>query len=111
MFSVSEKKLIAAKIEEILLSLNHPEMPKTKPKFLLHVEGAESWSWADIKPNWTFGLRQPDINPWNEMARDIIPIMKKIAQCLHCGKPTDMDVSFCSDKCRDTFETTDGQEE
>ena len=54
MFSMQEKKHIAEKIEELLLSLNHPEMPKEKPIFHLHIEGKESWSWADIKPNWTF---------------------------------------------------------
>ena len=54
MFSKSEKQMIANKIEEILLDLNHPEMPDEKPKFKLHVDGAEGWSWADIKPNWAF---------------------------------------------------------
>jgi hypothetical protein len=51
-FSAEEKQLIAAKVEEVLLSLNHPEMPKERPVFELHVEGKSYWSWADIEPNW-----------------------------------------------------------
>ena len=54
MFSVEEKKMIAKKIEDLLLDLRHPEMPKIKPKFSLHVDGKESYSWADIEPNWVF---------------------------------------------------------
>jgi len=54
MFSTSEKQHIAAEIEKLLLSLNHPEMPKEKPGFFLHVDGAENWSWANIIPNWRF---------------------------------------------------------
>lgn len=70
MFSQTEKQKIATEIERLLLSLNHPEMPKERPNFHLHVDGAESWSWADIKPNWTFGGTPPTVNPWNEIARE-----------------------------------------
>jgi hypothetical protein len=67
MFSVAQKRLIASKVEELLLSLRHPEMPESKPRFKLHVDGAESWSWADIEPNWVFDdAHQPGVNPWNE---------------------------------------------
>lgn len=72
MFSQAEKRMIAAKIEELLLGLNHPEMPKEKPKFSLHVEGAKGWSWADIEPNWTFEKEAPGINPWNEVSRELL---------------------------------------
>ena len=54
MFSKAEKQMIATKIEELLLSLKHPEMPTERPKFHLRVEGKEGWSWAEIDPNWTF---------------------------------------------------------
>lgn len=73
MFSLKEKQHIAAEIEKLLLSLNHPEMPKEKPQFHLHVDGAESWSWADILPNWTFTAKNPPAaNQFNEQARDIM---------------------------------------
>lgn len=68
MFSLEQKKFIAAEVEKILLSLNHPEMPKINPAFTLHIDGAESWSWADIKPNWTFNEdSKPGINVHNEI--------------------------------------------
>lgn len=70
MFSKQEKIVIAQEVERILLALNHPEMPKEKPIFQLHVKGKESWSWADIEPNWTFEDREPSVNPWNEVARE-----------------------------------------
>ena len=74
MFSIKEKQLIAAEVERILLSLKHPEMPTDKPRFSLHVNGQEDWSFADIQPNWTFGVSHPPrINPWNEVARDVLP--------------------------------------
>ncbi|KKN28910.1 hypothetical protein LCGC14_0849630 [marine sediment metagenome] len=53
MFSKQEKVHIAEEIEKLLLSLNHPEMPKEKPMFALHVDGKEDCSWANIVPNWT----------------------------------------------------------
>lgn len=71
MFSVNEKRVIASMIEKILLDLDHPEMPKEKPKFTLHVEGKEDWSWADIKPNWQVG-DVTNCNPWNEIARSVM---------------------------------------
>lgn len=70
MFSQDEKVMIAKKVEELLLNLNHPEMPNKKPMFHLHVNGSEEWSWADIEPNWKFDDKKPSINPWNEVARE-----------------------------------------
>ena len=67
MFSVAQKRHIAAEVEKLLLGIQHPEMPTEKPKFKLHVDGKESWSWADISPNWEYGEdNKPAINPWNE---------------------------------------------
>ncbi len=73
MFSKQEKAIIADGIEKILLGLNHPEMPDEKPKFKLHVDGKESWSWADIEPNWTFDEtgKPMECNPFNEISRDL----------------------------------------
>lgn len=54
MFSMAEKKKIAAAVEKVLLEIAHPEMPAERPSFKLHVEGKEDWSWADIEPNWKY---------------------------------------------------------
>ncbi len=66
MFSLHQKIWLAREIEKLILSLHHPEMPKEKPHFKIHIDGAESWSWADIEPNWTFENKTPGVNPWNE---------------------------------------------
>lgn len=68
MFSIKQKQYIAKEVEKILLQLQHPEMPVEKPSFILHVKGSESWSFADIRPNWEFdNNHKPTINPWNEL--------------------------------------------
>jgi hypothetical protein len=73
MFSLEEKQKIAKILEEALIALNHPEMPKEKPLFALRVEGKEPWSFANIVPNWTFDKdNPPTVNPWNEHAREIL---------------------------------------
>lgn len=64
MFSVKQKRDIADAIQQILRETNHPELPKGEITFALHVDGAESWSWAEIKNNGA--VTNPDVNPWNE---------------------------------------------
>ena len=65
MFSIKQKRDIADKIQKILRDTNHPELPtKEEIRFRLHVDGAESYSWADIQNNGA--ITNPDINPWNE---------------------------------------------
>ena len=67
MFSKEQKQKIAEEFEKLILSFNHPEMPKTFPVFKLRIEGKESWSWAEIDPNWRFSAaKPPQVNPWNE---------------------------------------------
>lgn len=64
MFSVRQKREIADAVQKILRETNHPELPKGEINFLLHVDGAESWSWADIRNNGA--VSKPDVNFWNE---------------------------------------------
>jgi hypothetical protein len=64
MFSVRQKREIADAVQKILRDTNHPELPRGEIVFRLHVKGAESWSWADIRNNGSVGL--PAVNPWNE---------------------------------------------
>ena len=66
MFSKEQKIKIAEEVEKMLLSFDHPEMPKVSPEFVLRVNGKEVWSWAEIKPNWIYEDKDPGINPWNE---------------------------------------------
>ena len=64
MFSVRQKREISEKVQKILKETNHPELPNGEISFNLHVKGAESWSWADIRNNKS--VPTPGINPWNE---------------------------------------------
>lgn len=67
MFSLRQKREIAKAVQGILRETNHPELPQGEIQFLLHVRGAESWSWADIRNNGAVGADTVGINPWNEL--------------------------------------------
>lgn len=64
MFSVQQKRHISDAVQKILRDTNHPELPSGEIQFALHVVGAESWSWADIRNNGA--VTNPGINPHNE---------------------------------------------
>ena len=65
MFSLNQKRDIANKVQQILKDTKHPELPEGEIQFHLHVDGAESWSWADIKNNGA--VTNPGINIHNEL--------------------------------------------
>jgi len=64
MFSVRQKREISDAVEKILRDTNHPELPDGDINFKLHVEGAEDWSWANIRNNKS--VTNPSVNEWNE---------------------------------------------
>ena len=64
MFSVAQKRQIAAAVQQILRETNHPELPTTEIQFTLQVRGAEEWSYAVICNNGA--ITNPAVNPWNE---------------------------------------------
>ena len=85
MFSIQQKRDISDAVQKILRATNHPELhPTDEIRFNLHVDGAESWSWADIQNNGAVGT--PGMNPHNELmasipeeeARGLIDDAKKI---------------------------------
>jgi len=51
MFSIQQKRDISDAVQEILQATKHSELPDGEINFLLHVDGAEGWSWADIRNN------------------------------------------------------------
>lgn len=71
MFSIREKREISEKIQKMLRDFEHPELPLKGEEisFQLHVNGAENWSWADIKNNGA--VTNPSVNLHNE-SMDII---------------------------------------
>lgn len=64
MFSVRQKREISDAVQKILRATNHPELPDGEIQFHLHIDGAESWSWADILNN--DNVQNPGVNPHNE---------------------------------------------
>lgn len=66
MFSVREKREIADKIQKALRDTAHPELPPSGEEinFVIYVEGAESWSYAEIRNNGS--CLNPSVNPHNE---------------------------------------------
>ena len=66
MFSVQQKRDISDAVQKILRATSHPELPTTgEVSFKLHVDGAETWSFADIQNNGAVG--NPGLNPHNEL--------------------------------------------
>jgi hypothetical protein len=64
MFSIAQKRQIADAVQKVLRDTKHPELPDHEICFSLHVDGAQAWSWADIRNNGA--VTNPDMNPWNE---------------------------------------------
>ena len=65
MFSINQKRAISEAVQKALRETGHPELPAGEIKFSLHVQGAESWSFAHIQNNGA--VSEPSVNPWNEM--------------------------------------------
>jgi hypothetical protein len=104
MFSTRQKRYIADAVQKILRSTEHPELPEGEIQFTLHVNGAESWSWAEIRNNGA--IPQPGVNAWNE-ASDLATMrspccaapvyiashpshgMTRWYECSACGQPCD----------------------
>ena len=66
MFSPQQKKYISSRVQAILKEIANDELPNGEINFILHVDGAEDWSWANIR---------------NESARDI-PVPDEIVENL-----------------------------
>jgi len=70
MFSVQQKRDISTSVQRILRATNHPELPTTgEISFRLNVDGAESWSYANIQNNGAVDV--PGVNPHNERMASI----------------------------------------
>jgi len=66
MFSIAQKREIAEKVQEVLRSTDHPELPAGEIGFALHVNGNEWWSYAEIRNNGSITSPEKNANPFNE---------------------------------------------
>lgn len=64
MFSVEQKRQISEAVQKVLRDTRHPELPEGEIQFILHVYGAQSWSWVDIRNNGA--ITNLSVNPWNK---------------------------------------------
>lgn len=85
MFSVAQKREISDLVQRILRATGHPELPAHEISFSLHVDGAEPWSWADIRNNGA--VANPGVNIWNELQAMRSPESAKVKEDLDAAKP------------------------
>ena len=59
MFSRELKERISNEVQQILKATNDDELPDGEIQFLLHIDGAEGWSWANVRNNGSIGKDVP----------------------------------------------------
>lgn len=61
MFTVKQKQQIAEKVQKAIQDTLNDELPLGEVNFILHVDGAEDWSWANIRNNSARDVPVPDV--------------------------------------------------
>jgi len=61
MFSPQQKQEIAAKVQYAIQQTLNDELPVGEVNFILHVDGAEDWSWANIRNNSARDVEVPEV--------------------------------------------------
>ena len=61
MFSPQQKQEIAAKVQHAIQQTLNDELPVGEVNFILHVDGAEDWSWANIRNNSACDVEVPEV--------------------------------------------------
>lgn len=79
-----QKREIAGAVQQILRDTQHPELPEGEINFQLHVDGAESWSFADIRNNGA--VTNPGINLHNEFTAEGMPRKNKVVYNAETGE-------------------------
>lgn len=61
MLSTYQKKMLARKVQDLLQEIEDDELPlQGEIHFILHIDGAEGWSWANIRNEQDKLLQVPD---------------------------------------------------
>jgi len=61
MFSPQQKQEIAIKVQHAIQQSLNDELPVGEVSFILHVDGAEDWSWANIRNVSARDVPVPDV--------------------------------------------------
>lgn len=60
MFTPQQKQSISNLVQAILKETASDELPDGEINFILHVDGAENWSWANIRNSSARDIQVPD---------------------------------------------------
>ena len=60
MLSRGTKAFISNEVQKILQSVSDSELPKGEISFILHIDGAEDWTWANIRNESACDIEVPD---------------------------------------------------
>ena len=60
MLNIHVKKELVEVIQTLLQNVNDSELPDGEISFILHVDGAEGWSWANIRNAADKNVEVPD---------------------------------------------------
>lgn len=61
MFTIKQKQQIAEKVQKAIQETLNDELPLGEVSFILHVDGAQDWSWANIRNNSARDVPVPDV--------------------------------------------------
>lgn len=61
MFTPEQKREIAIKVQHAIQQSLNAELPTGEVNFILHVDGAEEWSWANIRNISARDIPVPDV--------------------------------------------------
>ena len=61
MFTPQEKQEIAKKVQQAIQQTFNKELPVGEVNFILHVDGEDDWSWANIRNNSARDVEVPEV--------------------------------------------------
>lgn len=61
MFSPEQKQAIALKVQHAIQQSLNDELPVGEVNFILHVDGAQGWSWGNIRNSSARDVPVPDV--------------------------------------------------
>ena len=61
MLDSSTKEYISKKVQAILQSISDSELPSGEISFILHIDGQNDWSWANIRNMSDRDFEVPDV--------------------------------------------------
>jgi hypothetical protein len=100
MFSPQQKKEIAAKVQHAIQQTLNDELPVGEVNFILHVDGADPISWANIRNSSARDVPVPDVLVQNMSASNTARTRQERGwDCATCGYSNPSSSPICT-HCR-----------